>query len=149
MKQKVDIRKIGIDDIKCAAELEQEIFSDPWSPGTLTQTACNEHELLIGAWSTDGVLSGYAALSFILDEANINRIAVRKEFRRQNIGSGLLTAAEELLGDEISIYNLEVRQSNTPAINLYLSAGYQIVGERKRFYTDPCENAILMTKRKV
>lgn len=41
---------------------------------------------------------------------------------------------------------LEVRQSNENAIRLYSNAGFVKVGERKNYYSEPAENAILMTK---
>ena len=41
---------------------------------------------------------------------------------------------------------LEVRESNLPARNLYTRFGFQTVGRRRRYYTLPEEDAILMTK---
>lgn len=41
---------------------------------------------------------------------------------------------------------LEVRESNAAAIALYESAGYRQVGFRKRYYHDPEEGAVLMTR---
>ena len=40
---------------------------------------------------------------------------------------------------------LEVRESNTPAIGLYRKLGFEEVGRRKGYYTNPKEDAILMT----
>ena len=56
---------------------------------------------------------------------------------------------EEIFGETINIYNLEVRESNIYAQNMYTQNGYETVGKRKRFYRGPDEDAILMTKRKV
>ena len=40
---------------------------------------------------------------------------------------------------------LEVRESNAAARSLYAHFGFVKVGERKDFYTEPTENAVLMT----
>ena len=41
--------------------------------------------------------------------------------------------------------SLEVRPSNTGAIVLYTGLGFQSVGRRKNFYTQPVEDALLLT----
>ena len=42
---------------------------------------------------------------------------------------------------------LEVRASNEPAIKLYSSFGYEQIAVRKRFYSNPIEDAIIMKKK--
>ena len=41
--------------------------------------------------------------------------------------------------------SLEVRKSNAAAISLYTKRGYKKAGERKNFYTNPAEDAEIMT----
>ena len=41
---------------------------------------------------------------------------------------------------------LEVRKSNLPAIKLYEKAGFENMGIRPRFYTEPEEDAVIMTR---
>ena len=43
---------------------------------------------------------------------------------------------------------LEVRASNEPAIRLYKACGFQTEAVRKRYYTHPVEDALIMWKRK-
>ena len=45
----------------------------------------------------------------------------------------------------LAFVTLEVRESNAPAIALYAGAGFAPVGTRKNFYSNPAENALLMT----
>ena len=47
----------------------------------------------------------------------------------------------------IHSFTLEVRVSNTAAIRLYESCGFQIEGTRKGFYDKPKEDAYIMWKR--
>ena len=42
--------------------------------------------------------------------------------------------------------SLEVRQANTAAQQLYEKMGYELVGRRRRFYQNPVEDALIMTK---
>ena len=57
--------------------------------------------------------------------------------------SGLLKRAE---GRGLSFVTLEVRAGNLPAISLYEKHGFAKVGLRKKYYSYPVEDAILMTK---
>ena len=96
----------------------------------------------------NGSVLGYLGISVILDEGYITNIAVFPEFRKKGIASKLL----EFLFDfakqkELSFVSLEVRESNMPAISLYKKFGFENEGFRKNFYTNPKENAIIMTKR--
>lgn len=149
MMQKVNIRTAEKKDISDIFKLENLIFKDPWSINSITETIDSPNETAICACSEDSNLIGYALLSFVLDEVNINRIAVDPLYRSRGIGSCLIRSIQEMLPVQVNIYNLEVRQSNKTAITVYLSQGFEQVGIRKNFYSDPCENAILMTKRKV
>ena len=64
-------------------------------------------------------------------------------------GRKRLRSIEELLPPEVNIFNLEVRESNVHAIEMYEKFGYTVLGRRKNFYRCPVEDALLMTKRKV
>lgn len=46
----------------------------------------------------------------------------------------------------MTIFFLEVRQSNEAAKRLYEKLGYSPIGVRKRFYEKPVEDAIVMSK---
>jgi ribosomal-protein-alanine N-acetyltransferase len=52
-----------------------------------------------------------------------------------------MTRAREL-GAQVAW--LEVRPSNTPALNLYHSLGFKKMGRRPRYYTDTQEDALLL-----
>jgi len=41
---------------------------------------------------------------------------------------------------------LEVRESNTPAINLYKSYDFKLLSKRKDYYTNPREDALVLVK---
>ena len=143
---KTEIVPMSESDIKDIAEIENECFADPWSEEALRSELSNESAVFLVA-KTDGKTSGYVGVHTVLDESYIANVAVKGDFRRLGIGAMLLNCAEEKVRAKgCSFISLEVRVSNTPAINLYQKHGYVSQGERKNFYSHPTENALIMTK---
>ena len=134
------------EDIPYIAELEKECFSSPWTENGLIQELGNDNAIFFTA-KKNGELIGYMGMHCVLDECYIANVAVSRLQRRQGAGRCLLRYAEERARErKCSFISLEVRVSNEGAIGLYLSEGYERVGERKNFYTAPTENALIMTK---
>ncbi|MBP0961427.1 MAG: ribosomal protein S18-alanine N-acetyltransferase [Oscillospiraceae bacterium] len=146
----VTVRMAVLKDVIRLAKLDQSIFSDFWSEKAFISSVDSKMEIVpvVTLNDTDEIVA-YAAVSFVLDECNINRIAVVQEFRGRGLGTYLLGCIEELLPPEVDIFNLEVRESNVHAIEMYEKFGYTVLGRRKNFYRCPVEDALLMTKRKV
>lgn len=126
------------------AELESEIFSDAWSTGLLNDTFKYDYNRLISRRES-GRLSGYIIYSLLGGEAELQRIAVAPEFRKQGIASSLMDEMLDALKLESaeSVF-LEVRSGNTPAISLYEKYGFNKLAVRKDYYTDPTEDAVMM-----
>lgn len=80
------------------------------------------------------------------DEYEILNLAVAPNFRRRGIARRLLERAR--LDQEQGVarrWYLEVRESNSPAISLYSSLGFEHAGLRQDYYNDPKESAIVMS----
>jgi ribosomal-protein-alanine N-acetyltransferase len=93
---------------------------------------------------------GFAGFWFMADEAHLTSIAVREEYHRQGIGELLFISIIDLATElNASIITLEVRASNTAALNLYGKYGFIQVGLRRGYYTDDREDAILMTAENI
>jgi len=43
------------------------------------------------------------------------------------------------------VLTLEVRESNTPALQLYQRAGFKKAGVRKNYYSTPVEDALVLS----
>lgn len=126
--------------------LEQICFpADPWSESVYRAALDNPAVALLLAQGEDGALLGYAVLSTVLDEGNLDNIAVAPEARRQGIADALLSALTAFGREHFACLMLEVRASNAPAITLYEKHGFAAVGRRKNYYDAPREDAILMT----
>lgn len=140
------VTAIKREHISQIAVLEKICFSTPWSEETLLDAFKNGTKFFV-AEKGNKVL-GYIGISCILDEGYITNVAVFPECRRQGIGKALLERVFSLARDEgLSFVSLEVRESNTPAITLYEALGFKAEGKRKNFYTNPKEDALILTKR--
>ena len=126
--------------------IENSCFpEDSWSLDSIRSSILNQHSLIFVCIIDDEVV-GFINLYNICGEAELNRIAVLKEFRRHNIAVSLLkTAIEHLLSEGCSKIILEVRSLNAAAINLYKKLGFTVDGVRKKYYQNPSDDAVLMS----
>ena len=137
----IEIRKIDEGGARLAAELEKKCFSEPWSEQGILSEA--EKGYFIAAYA-DGVFAGYAGMTAVLDERDICNVATEPDFRGMGVGKALIGALVENARESgASVIMLEVRKSNTAAISLYEKAGFELVGQRKNFYSFPREDALL------
>ena len=68
------------------------------------------------------------------------------DFRRRGAARRLIAELIARAKEKgLAFVTLEVREINAPAIALYAGAGFVPVGTRKNFYSNPAENALLMT----
>jgi len=91
------------------------------------------------------VVEGLAALVYrrVADgEFEILNLAVAPEARRQGLARALIEEALRRGGR----WFLEVRESNAAARALYGSVGFREAGERRGYYSDPPEKAIVMVR---
>jgi len=74
-------------------------------------------------------------------------IAVLPEYQRQSIGYALMQEVmQTMLLYEATECFLEVRVSNTPAVDLYKKMGFRIVRTKRSYYADG-EGAYLMSRK--
>ncbi len=146
LKTRIIIRTANENDLEYFAEISRECFSEPWGVNSFKSTFETEGAVLLAAETSEGVVCGFLTASMVLDEVNIEDVAVREEYRQRGTAKGLLAELLRRTEKNFARINLEVRESNFPAINLYKKFGFEPVGLRKDFYRDPRENAVLMTK---
>ena len=125
--------------------IENECFAHPWSRGSLENALSDPNAVFCVAIENGGVI-GYIGMLFVLDEGYICNVAVSQSFRKRGVGSALIqTLVTHCKKNDFAFLTLEVRESNAAARSLYEDFGFVNVGERKNYYTDPTENAVLMT----
>ncbi len=126
--------------------IERDCFSCPWSENSFKEAFSNEHIDIYVALSDDGTLCGFSCMMTLAEEAEILNIAVSPRFRRYGIGRSLMdTMLHDAKNKHVEAVFLEVRSQNMPALSLYESEGFVKIGLRKRYYSDPVDDAILMS----
>lgn len=147
----ITFRPMEIKDVARVREIDVLSFSLPWSERSYRfEVTENKHAL---NQVVENAVPGQppevvamAVLWVIVDEAHIATIAVHPDFRGLGIGKRLL--AQSLLAAYqrgARMAYLEVRRGNIVAQSLYRQFGFVVAGERKRYYQDNNEDALLMT----
>lgn len=140
------IRPICERDIPAVAAIEEACFSRPWQPVELLLFAAQPTAVFLMAEEA-GQLLGYVGMRCVMDEGQIQNIAVAPFARRRGVATALLSALFAVgKGRDLAIYTLEVRASNLAAQALYERHGFVAVGRRRQYYTAPTEDAVLMTR---
>lgn len=142
----VSIRRLELSDIEDVLAIQRacpEVAQ--WSALDYEHAAAGE----IAGWvfEDESGLSGFLVARSLLAESEILNFAVRPASRRRGIGSQLLQEVVEWSkrGRDRRIL-LEVRASNVVAQSFYARLGFQIVGRRGRYYSNPTEEALLLDR---
>lgn len=140
------IKEMTAEHISSAAKIEELCFVHPWSEQSISDELQRQGSVFLMAFEED-IPIGYVGMSAVLDEGYIGNIAVVDKYRRNGVGKALMQKLLSIcLERDFTFVTLEVRESNTPAINLYTGLGFEPVGVRKNYYKEPLENALLLTK---
>jgi ribosomal-protein-alanine N-acetyltransferase len=140
-------------DIEAVGALEEQCFDDPWTRGTFRNELTNNQ--LASYWVLRPSPDAGAALPPILayggywlmgDEAHIVNVATHPDVRRRGFGEiTVMRMVEAARAAGAHLVTLEVRMSNRVAQKLYAKLGFVEVGERRHYYNDNGEDALLMT----
>ncbi len=141
----VELKKASLMDFKEISEIEETIFSTPWTHNALLETyATGLFEIEIAKIGDEIV--AYAGIYSVLDDAFIANIATKEGFRGRGFGRMVTEKAiANAKNRDCRTLSLEVRKSNSVAISLYESLGFLNMGVRKGFYKKPTEDALIMT----
>lgn len=140
------VRKMTMEDGALTAEMEHQLFSDAWSEKSILETWRQPGTICLIAEKA-GRAAGYLLAYTAADEAEIARVGVAKEFQRQGTARALLDELEKMcVQSDIHRILLDVRSGNKAARALYESTGFKEDGIRQRFYEEPQEDAILMSR---
>ena len=133
-------------DLPAVVAIEQVCFSQPWSETTLLAELTTLPHSRVWGIKAAGRLLAYAVVWVIADEGHLSNLAVAPQARRRGLARLLLQ--ESLLDARrrgaAAVY-LEVRASNRAAQDLYLSAGFRLIGIRAKYYENNQEDAVLMS----
>jgi ribosomal-protein-alanine N-acetyltransferase len=139
-------------DIPSVMRIERQSFAMPWQESTFRALMRRPSAALLTATAAEagsavreeGVV-GFSALWFAADEAELGDLAVDPDHRGRGIGRQLLERSVEVARRRgVRTLYLEVRESNTAARALYETHGFQLVGVRRGYYSEPREDACVM-----
>lgn len=142
------IRLMRPEDLDQVMAIERTSFESPWTKNNFFDEFKNSDLSTQLVMEFDSRIIAFTIVWIIMDECHLANIAVHPDCRRMGV-------AEILLNKVISIAReknckkimLEVRKSNTPAIQLYFKYHFEKVGVRKNYYHDGFmrqEDAVLM-----
>ena len=133
-------------DIPDVAALELESLSS-WTECQVTDELDRKAGICLVSTSFSGEVQGWCCSSLLSPEAELLEIAVCPCWRRQGVAEMMLQEMCSLLaaGGGKQIY-LEVRSLNIPACRLYAKLGWEKTGKRKKYYTVPDDDALILTR---
>ena len=135
---------MGLNDLEEAYKIELEVNPSPWKYETFLSSFEVGHKGLI--CMHDSKILGFVIFSPINPEAHILSISVRKKMQSKGIGTLLLQSMlEQCKAMNYKKILLEVRVSNTLAINFYEKFGFSKDAIRVNYYKDNSEDALLMS----
>ncbi len=134
-------------DLPDILDIEQRSYDFPWTEGIF-------HDCLRFGYSSwvievERKIIGYGVMSLAVNECHILNLCVDPDTQGQGIGrrllDQLLTIARARKADTAF---LEVRPTNTQAISLYFSEGFNEIGVRRSYYPALFgrEDAIILAK---
>lgn len=132
--------------LKNLAELDSLCFEKSWNEKDFYGDLCGAREAVYtGAFNSAGKMIGFAGAVFLMDEAEVNRVAVHPLYRARGIGGACMDRVlQRLIENDVTAVFLEVREANRSAITLYKNHGFHVISKRKNYYQDTGENALIM-----
>lgn len=138
------IRAATEDDLAAVHNLEQQLYSTPWSERSFLFELTHERSLF---WvlTDQKEIVGYQVGWSIMEAYHLHNIAVHGKHRGTGIAREFLVFLTGYLQRlALQSIELEVRASNLRAIAFYRHCGFDVLGIRRRYYRSPTEDAILM-----
>lgn len=151
----VSVERMTEHDLLEVVEIEILSGLSPWGWDAYHKELQSEQDVIMlvartqaagsGPRDPDGI-AGFIISRLIAGELHVNNVAVRPECRRQGIAAQLLEAVIDWgRRKHARMALLEVRAGNTAAQALYSRCGFQVTGRRRRYYSQPVEDALLMS----
>lgn len=146
------IEIVGRDDIDELIAIGDELGLSTWTRQNYLDELDRSDAIILRMQAGGNGIAGFLVARFIpgfgVDEtidAELYNIGIRKMHQKQGLGRELMKAfLDKCCAVDINVVWLDVRKSNTAAINFYSSFGFLKHSVRKAFYRDPVEDAAVM-----
>jgi ribosomal-protein-alanine N-acetyltransferase len=149
----ITITRMSEHDLLEVVEIEEQsgLSRWGWAAYYAELQGANRDLMLIARASRASIIeiatiAGYIVARETAGELHINNVAVRKDYRRRGIGAALLNRVlEEARRRKANAAFLEVRSANHAAQALYEKSGFRAIARRANYYTEPREDAVVMS----
>lgn len=139
------VRHARRDDLPAVHRIEQSTFPQPW-PFVAFEQYVDRPGFLV---ADDGGIVGYVVADVVdahgQPVGHIKDLAVRADRRREGIGTELLTRGMDVLAGQVETVKLEVRETNTAAIDLYRRHDFTYRRRLPEYYADG-EDALVLVR---
>jgi [ribosomal protein S18]-alanine N-acetyltransferase len=141
------LREVVPADLCDILRLEAENPS-PWSRDDIDQEIGRyDRAQYVAVDEGSGVIVGWCCCRLLDDQAELLKIAVLGSLRRRGVASVLLAhVVRHLAVRGAQALFLEVRSLNLPALQFYRKHGFVEIGRRRRYYSSPDDDALVLER---
>lgn len=152
-QDEIAILRMAEHDLLEVVEIEEQAGLSKWGWAAYYAEMQGENRdlMLVARPSRSSIIeyspiAGYIIARETAGELHINNFAVRPEYRRRGIGGALLAQVlKEARRRKASAAFLEVRSANHAAQALYEKSGFRAIARRANYYSEPQEDAVVMS----
>ena len=143
-----------LENVTCNPAYSADIFEidkltfgqNAWSFELINKELSSKNNIYIICKKKEETVIGFLSASIVFDEADITKIAVKEKYRCSGYGSKIMDFfIKTIKSQNFKTATLEVRSSNYSAIKLYEKFGFEPCFIRKNYYSNPLEDAVLMS----
>lgn len=140
------VRRAVAEDIDGVLRVERGASEAPhWDEARYRAMLQEARRVLLVAVA-EGRVVGFAVTAVVLEEAELESIAVDAALRRGGVGKVLMSAVIGWArGRGAELMRLEVRVGNEAARGLYRGFGFVECGLRRGYYSEPVEDAVVLS----
>ena len=123
----------------------QSLLSSMYSKKSIESTLLSSDNICLVVYDSEkNIQAGYCIFTTSFEDADLCRIAVLNDYRRNHLADRMLKKAfEKLETNGVKRVLLEVREGNNAAITLYKKYGFEQIGKRKNYYSEPAEDGLV------
>ncbi len=140
-------RRMTLGDVERVMKVEHEVYEFPWTDKIFSDCIRVGYYCWLALQRQNIV--GHAVISVSAGESHMLNLSISREYQRRGFGKEFIEfLIQQAQAKQAQTMLLEVRPSNTAAINCYNSAGFNEIGLRKDYYPAPegREDALLFAR---
>ena len=143
----ITIKKLEKNDINKILQIEKSQNVTILKETVILKDISNSNNTLYFGAIYNDIIVGYIAITYVIDTIDILSIVTMKNYENIGVATLLLEYIFNFAKkNNVNKIFLEVRTSNTKAINLYEKNNFKLISKRKNYYTDTKEDALIYLK---